>query len=612
MITKAQIKQQLLRSAVKQWSVKSIDSLDPIVKLMLEAFATIAYDNENSIVDIKERLLEQVSSSLVPDNMLSATPAHAVMQVEPLEPEIDINHQTAFFTNRLPRLALKYNLKTIHFVPVVNHLRLVKGQVNYLLTERNLYTRPGGREKELVTRATSFYQGLNRTLWVGFNVDKRITSLKNIHFYIDFPHTENRQELYDLLRYTHWSIDGKPLTMETGLPQEQQTGDLSDGLFGYYNKMQANNDEVMNLYRKQFLYVRNHVHTAHLQKTPFPPELTPFFSERVHSLQPQYWIQITFPPFFKSEDLDDVDIHLNAVPVSNKSLVTTNLYRSRSLTGILPLPVGSGEYYLSVENVEDSHGNVFQFLPYNLSQNAIAGTYTCKRGGLERFNARTLADNLELFNDLIRNEYATFSSFGLKNMDQVILAIGQLIQGIQEKVDINNADTAETPTYLLLEPEEDKKENDASASYWITNCDLANALPPDTVFSPLATLPVAADSCKLLNASSGARAVPKKNELLTAFKYALSTRDQLFSAHDIELFCYMKLTGKVQHVKVQRGITCSDRPNEGLIRTVDVLLTPNPESRALFDAGALGMLKSELEKRSPQINRYRILMENYT
>lgn len=101
----------------------------------------------------------------------------------------------------------------------------------------------------------------------------------------------------------------------------------------------------------------------------------------------------------------------------------------------------------------------------------------------------------------------------------------------------------------------------------------------------------------------------KDGERLTAYKYALTTRNQLFSARDIENYCYMKYGVKIALAKVVRGVAAGNRQKEGLIRTVDVLLTPVEEYRGMFDATTIGELKLELEKRSPTMYNYRVIVK---
>ena len=607
-MSKARIKQIAMKNAIRIWGVTNVDQLDPIVKLFIDVFATLINDNENSIEDIKERLLEQIANSLTPDSIISAKPAHSIMKAMPVEPEMEIGRRDIFYTDRITNLGKKYSLKHINFAPVTDHIKLVRGEIQHILSERNLYHIAINGEKSLVTRASSFYQDLNRTIWLSLDLDSGIKTLKNIHFYFDFPNTDYRYDLFDLLSHTIWSINGNPIAIDTGIANAHDTDELHGGIFAHYNISYRNDEEVMGLYRKQFVHLKSNIQMPKMKKMPFPEELTPFFPQRVNELDSSHWIKIVFPPYFKSEDLEDVDIMLNAFPVSNKSLKDKSLEREKDLVGILPLSVSEGEYFLSPDGVDDTNGRQYDFLPFTTDDDGTQGmTYTLKRGGLERFSTRDLADMIEELIDLFRSEAVTFNALKMDNIRNSISKMEQFIASISARMDNNNSKIKEVPTYLLIDSEERK--NSVYASYWTSNCHIANNIPYGTPFNPLKALPIEKDSCILLKGSAGGKTTAKSGERLDAYKYSLTTRDQIYSIMDIESFCRMKYADKIQYVKAKLGVAVSYKQKEGLIRTLDVNLVPSDDYKEiLFDPIKQGELKEELERRSPELYNYRIIV----
>lgn len=606
-MSKAQIKQIAMKNAIRIWGVTNVDQLDPIVRLFIEVFSALMNDNENAIADIKERLLEQIANSLTPDSYISAKPAHSIMKAMPVEPEMEIGRRDVFYTDMITSAAKKYDLKHLNFAPVVDHIKLIKGEIQHVLCERNLYRIGLNEEKELVTRATSFYQDLNRTVWVGFDLDNSIKTLKDIHFYFDFPNTDYRYDLFDLLSHTIWSIDGNSVAVEPGLVNAN-SNELYGGIFAHYNTSYRNDTEVMELYRKQFLHIKSHIETRKLVKTPFPTELTPFFSGRVNELEPQYWMKIVFPPYFKNEDLEDINISLNAFPVSNKSLNHRTLEREKELVGIMALSVSEGEYFLSPDKVDDSNGMEYNFLPFSTNDStSLGGTYTIKKGGLERFSTRDLSDTIDLLIDLFRSETVTFNALKMDNIRNSITKMEQFVVAISNRMESNSGKIKEIPTYLLIDS--DEKKSSIYASYWTSNCHLVNNMPYGTLFKPLKAMPLEKDSCRLLKAATGGKTTAKSNERIEAYKYALTTRDQLYSISDIENFCRMKFTDKIQYVKAKLGVSVSHKQKEGLIRTLDVNLVASDDYKEILsDPVKQGELKEELEKRSPELYKYRIVI----
>lgn len=611
MRSKSEIKRIAMKNAVHLWNLKNTDQLDPVIRLLIEVLSALNYDVVNSVENMRERLVEQLANILTPDNLVAVKPAHSILKVMPLEPRLTICKKDIFYTPALTQKAAGYGLKTINFSPVTDGIKLVKGAVKSLICERSLYYIGIDDEKELVTRANAFFQDLNRTVYIGFDLDATISDLKDIHYYLDFANTPHKHELFDLLHYTVWSINGKTISMEQGLAGERTGEKNPGGIFAHYNTLNLNDEEIMELYHKQFLYIKDSCRTHQLEKYPFPPELLAFFPDRVKEAEPQYWLKIQFPPYFKKEDLEDLHVFMNSFPVSNKTINERILERKRDVGGILPLKTSAGEYFLAVQKVENAFGRTYRFLPYtSTDEKPLGGTYTLKRGGKEKFSTRELKDMIERLIDLMRSELSTFKVMKLDNIGNSVTEIQQFIASIKEKIDHNNSLVKETPTYLLIEEiNEDEEKSDIEASYWITNCDAANGLPYGTELNPLKTLPLEKDSCYLLKATKGGRATPKEGERLTAYKYALTTRNQLFSIRDIENYCYMKYAEKITTAKVVRGVAVSHKSNEGLIRTLDLQITPANEYREIFDAATIGELKLELEKRSPTSYNYRVLVK---
>lgn len=608
MKSKEDIKKIALRNAIRVWGIKTSDQLDPAINLLIEVFCALSFDTENSIEDIKERLLDQIANVLTPDNLIAVKPSHSVLKMIPIEPELFINQNNVFYTDYLTPLAKEFDLKTIKFSPVINNIKLVKGEIKYLLCERDLYKIENDGYKEIVTRANSFYQDLNRCVWVGMSLDNKIASLKNIHFYFDFINTPNRFDLYELLLHTTWSIGDKILNIGSGLAGDIIPKKRSGGIFSLYNTLNLNDEEVMDFYRKQFMHIKDHILTSETEKIPFPVELAPFFPSRVNELEPLIWIKIQFPSYFKKDDLKDISVHLNSFPISNKNIRRQTLFRNKNITGVLPLPVNPGEFFMAIEDVEDNYGYHYNFLPYSDSQSPLGGTYTIKRGGMERYSTRDLKNTVEWLIDLMRTESVVFNALKLDNVSNSISDIDMMINTIREKINKNNSIIKDVTTYLLIDAEAERKNNDIDATYWTTNCDISNGIPYGIYFEPLKMIDVEKDSCLLLKTTSGGKPIPKNDEMLSAYKYVLTTRDYLFSSRDIENYCYMKFSDKVQLVKVKPGIAVSNKPKEGLIRTVDVCITPSPDYSNYFDSTMQGELKLEIEKRSPDNYRYRIII----
>jgi hypothetical protein len=578
--------------------------------MLLEAYAELFWETKNDIERIKEGILQQLAEALTPDNLAAVSPAHSVLKIMPSEPVIEIGKHTSFYIEQLPAAYLRQGVKTLGFAPVTDSIRLVRGEVASLLCENSLYVISRDGEKDLIAKSTAFCADLNSCVWIGIKLDKQVETLKGIHFYIDFPNTAHCYELYDILNYTKWSINGQPLSMIQGINHLQEEIPVTEeDVFTRYNTLNTSDRDVMDLYRRQFLHIADNIRTVPLEPCSFPQELLPFFPERVNEREPQLWLKVKFPPFFKSDDLNDITVHLNAFPVSNKNAKTKMWDRNKSYMSMVSLVQQEGEYFFGIDRVEDSNGRKYSPLPYTSTGEPLGGTYSLKHRTLERFNNRDLTESIEQIIGKFHSEMATVASMKIDNTGNTIVDIEQEIKFIQDKINLNNSRATKSPVYMIIDDMEEKDPY-IYIDYWTTNGSAANGLNYGTALTPLHVLPVDTGSCILLKKTREGKTISKNDDILSAYRYVLTTHDNLYSAVDYQNYCRMKFAGKLQDVKISRGVACSNKPNEGLIRTVDVCLYPYPEYLSILkNPQTLGDLRIELEKRSPYLYNLRVFVD---
>ncbi|MCL1932774.1 MAG: hypothetical protein FWF53_03030 [Candidatus Azobacteroides sp.] len=610
MATKAEVKQRILKNVARTLELKSKDQLDPFSSMFIDAFAEMCWEARNDIELIKEEVLQLVAGALTPDSSVTASPAHTIIKTSPLEPVLEIGRHTSFYSDQLPDSLIKQGIKTVNFAPVIDSVRLVQGEITGLVCENNFYLVGHDGEKDLFAKSSAFTPATNRCVWIGLNLNSAVENLKDIHFYIEFPNTVYSGELYELLGYTRWSVNGKQLEMLPGINREREPTAMSEeDLFSRYNTLNISDRDIMDLYRKQFLHINNNIRILSLEKQAFPEELIPFFPERVRESEPQYWIKTEFPTFFKSADLNDLVVHLNVFPVSNKNFNTKISDRNKSLTGIVALTLPEGEHFFGIDTVTDSKGREYRHLPYASPGKEQGGTYTLKHGNLEKVSRKNITETMEYLIGLFRSEAATMAAMKIDNIRNVLTDIEQEILSIKNKLDANTTQITGAPVYLHI----DAEENDPYIyiDYWTTNCEAANELRYGTLLHPVNFIPVEKNSCILLKKARGGKSVPGNEELLPAYKLALTTRNRLYSASDYENYCRLKFGDKLQNVQIRRGIMCSSKPKAGLVRTIDICLTFYPEYREMMQNPVTqSELKTELEKQSPYLYNFRILMEN--
>ena len=75
--SKEAIKARMMQNAVRIWGLKSTSSIDPFVRLLMEAFSTELYRANNEVHTVNVRILERLAKLLTPSMYTYPQPAHA-------------------------------------------------------------------------------------------------------------------------------------------------------------------------------------------------------------------------------------------------------------------------------------------------------------------------------------------------------------------------------------------------------------------------------------------------------------------------------------------------------------------------------------------------------
>ena len=606
-ITKEVILQKLFDHAATYFGLKSIDELDPVVRLLTEGVASSLFDANQNILDSNLRILESISSALSPELLIAARPSHSILQILPLESFYYIDNYTAFNDKTPSQELLRQGIRTVSFYPVTK-VQLVSGSVKYLVCERMLYSTTGGYDKRLLASAHTLNERLNQTLWIAINLNSEVDSLKYLSFYFDFPHAENSYEKYSLLPYTRWSFGGEIVEATSGLPAWKEEDDpASIPVFAKYDLLNRIDSDILDFYRLQFLTITNDVRLQGKKKTRFPEEIRNLFPDEVtDTLDACYWISVKFPPHISAPNIHDITVNMNAFPVANKNFYSIT-FPTSTVTNIIPMQTGKGEFFLSVDKVEDSYGYRYQPIPYETGAGEQSGVYTVKEGGLERFDGRDLKDYLERLIDLLHSETSVFRSMNMDNMRGVVNDLQKDIKAIENKYRNSKMGLLEKPRYLLLNTL--NKNDIVFIHFWTTLCEQANGIRSGRKFVPFGSIPVINDSGRMLKMSSGGKSAPSVTGRLNAYRYALTSHDQLFTHADISNFCEYELGEKISQIKIQKGIAVSPLPKSGLVRTIDIFLTPSAGCESIV-SGMQREILTRLHEKSPDSYNYRIFINS--
>jgi hypothetical protein len=608
--SKETILQRLYNHAAGMWGVQSVEDLDPFVKLMMQGVSSMLYDVNNEIEDINVRMLESLAAVLTPGSLINPRPAHAIAQAYPAEPAVYIDRKTVFLDKRIPAELQNRGIKYLSFVPM-ERVRLVSGKIKYLVTERFFHRVEENGDKTTLAQAHTLSEKTNHTLWIGIELHPEVETFHGLSFYIDFPLAAEKYDKYRILPYSRWSVGGEPLDMKAGLPrlseeEGENTGDYNS-IFDTYNLLSRIDENISALYRMRYLTVISGMRLDGVQKELFPGEICGLFPERAASTEPCHWIKVVFPVHIPVQDIHAVKVCINTFPVANKTFYSNMHPPAETTVGIIPMRTQEGEQFIAVEKVSDSHGTEYRDLPDNTGGNSRSGFYSLKRGGVERFDRRNAAEYLERMIDLLRDESVAFSSLNADNMQNTIFEIQKGLHQIATKYAQSTMAGLTIPSYLLLNRTDSN--DTVFVEYWATCCELANGLRAGKLLTLQSSVFLVKNSCRLITETRGGKSEASASGRQDAFRYVLTAREGIITQEDAANFCRYELGAKVIQVKISRGVAVSAKPKEGLIRTIDVHLTPSPGCEQIVKEMQTDLLVM-LHLRSPDSFNYRIIMES--
>jgi hypothetical protein len=152
--SKESIKARMLQNAVKLWGLKSPNSIDPFVKLLIEAFSTEIFKVNHEVQAIGARILERLAKLLTPSLYTYPRPAHAIAFTRPVHlNEILPSHSEFFIKKELSSMAKRGSDIDIQipFTPV-DHIQLANAKVDVLLVGNTCYHVAEGLNKTPIAR----------------------------------------------------------------------------------------------------------------------------------------------------------------------------------------------------------------------------------------------------------------------------------------------------------------------------------------------------------------------------------------------------------------------------------------------------------------------------
>lgn len=607
--SKEVIKARMLQNATKLWGLKNIQSLDPFVKLLIDAFSTEVFKANNEIQTINGRILERLAKLLTPTNYTHPTPAHAVAYCMPDEDtEILMEHSEFFYKKHLNSFRKTQSDRQVEipFTPVEN-VALVKAQTILMVAGNTVYHLDEQLNKIPVQRITSDVADYRNVL-VGIDVSQYTAEHfpETLSIYCSNPTYEKVDFVYRLLPHIKVFHQNIPLEVSSGIRyHEMPESEGYEGIFEERSIRHSIRQDVKNLYHHQFLEISGIYPTLFNKTGTGLPETIddgsaafgPFRNKKI------LWLKMEFPPQYTSEILENFTFVLNAFPVYNRGWKKTE-YNLDIMGNNIPMETSDEESFLYVEEVVDGMGKRYSEIPFTPNDEIVKGLFTVRKGGMERFTQRNATDLMSHVMELLRDEVAAFAIINRDKVKDVLGEISSKMKGLMKKVDQANKELKEDVNYVIIEPLDNSVHT--YASFWVCHSALANSIRPGSELHSQKKFHV----ITLLTESTGGAEEKKQSDTILAYKYALTSRDRIISAEDVKNYCRMMLNQELKDIKVKRGTMISDRPKEGFIRTVDVEIVPHNYSfygRKYWDHLA-EVLKNNIRAKAIDGVEYRVMI----
>lgn len=578
--SKEAIKVRMLQNAVKIWGLKSINSIDPFVSLLIDAFATEIFKTNNEIQASDSRILEKLAKLLTPSVYTYPQPAHAIAYAFPNDSVEILPSYSEFFVKKQISASAKSVSDIqldVHFTPI-DAVRLIRMDTLCMITSNMCYHIDKERNKIPLAKVPSLKIAPNKII-VGIDVTSygEHPFPSKLAFYCSNPTFENIDFVFNLLPFITVTHGGHALDINAGLTYE-----ASRRLFGYEEIFREHSIEkrieenVKNLYKHKFIEISGLKQDAAVRTIPESLAFLEAHKETSIMLEGKkmVWLEMIFPPQYTADILENFSFTLNAFPIYNRKW-KNNEYSLNVMGDNVPLSTDTGEHFLYVDKVEDSYGNLYQEIPFQRSTGGNnMGLYTIRKGGMERFNERNALEMISNVLELTRDEV---SAFGVLERDKVVEALKEMtsqMRVLDQKVVNAERSVIQDINYVIVNPYENIEH--LRAIYWVTHCSLANNIRYGTVLTqPKITDVTVNQFVRLLTPTTGGTEEQKGTNAIQAYKYALTTRDKLISMEDIKNFCYMELRNDVRLVTTKRGTIISDKPKEGFVKTIEIEIVPN-------------------------------------
>jgi Type VI secretion system, TssF len=562
--TREYIRAEMVREIARLWhydeSDLAVESFDPLVAMLLGAFATGLENIHHELDNSRSRVVQRLAQLLTPDVLTGPQPAHALMKVGIIDPSFDILPVNLFTAN----VAGKE-----HVFSPVGQYTLHNVKLNTVILQSRIREMTSGAPKEyFMDQALPPDEA-----WIGLSLNEDLEALDELSLFFDWRNDPARAARLSRLPDVRIFTDTDELQVVKGLVNKKPF----DGLANELGASARIERTVQRQYDEHVLSIssRNRQTGQEIpiqnQKKKYPDAITTFLRPEElqrYFVQELFWMKIKFPGGLSPDVLSRMYMDVNAFPVVNRRLVNT-AHELRALFNVFPIKTEEGEFFMDMVGVETVTGielaNVQQFNRDNNNQ------YLLRQGGVSRFDERDASEILSYLVDLLRDEGAMFMALGRGEIENDVEEIRKRLERISNVVKKDNFRNG------FISAKTAEKTGRLNIRYWTTKADTANNIAFGTKLARDRTnIAFTDDQTILLTTTKGGQRPLQGDDNLPVFKKAILTRGRAVTMEDYKAVCFAELGDKLKRVEICKGFSMGASQYQGLQRTLDINLIPNP------------------------------------
>jgi|GEM_PF-1246317 len=552
---KEQVYRRLLRNAAELWGMHEtdLDSMDPLAKMLLGATSKEIERIGNELQSSDTRIFKRIAQFLLPDEIQQAIPAHAVIQVHPVETGEVTRYEEFAYEKRWRNKADLNKVETadVRFSPAgefsTSDCKLIyRAQGQILKSTAGLVT-------EDLTRFES--QIPQNEIYLGFRIGERETN--EIRLYFDWMNISNKRTLIDeFSKLSIYDIAGQPVLTRRGIKGEEDEFNINE-LVEVNSRLE---EKVNKYYEDRFL--RFTIDDSVSNRIP------PFLGDALDEVgenNPESirWMKLVLPAGLSIQQMNDVVLIDNAIPSLNRSL-HRSIYRMHKELNIKKLDFDN--FFLEVERAESNQGLIYHECPSLDIMEMDKGSFTIRLGGTGRLDERDGYEYLNYVLDLLRDEKQSFASLDVTSTISDLRDIEQVLQRVKKRV--SDGKGGSNQPYIIVKPHSNSE--NAHIYFWSTDGTMANGIPLNSRLRCRNSGLTRNGQVTMVTQSIGGRNEMDGKQMVQAYRSAVLSRGTVVTKRDIMEACRTICGDRLLTIKIDKGVMTSVEPGEGLLKTIDV------------------------------------------